>query len=280
MGGYITVMIRFSDGEILSKETWTNRISYYMQSVEFLKGNKEFIKSNAFHSEDSDYRCPSEYGLVFFDFMKKKVMSIQDYGDPSTFDLMLAICSRDKEENLNDTIKAGFVSVAHYKNYNEPSKNRTEKLGDIKNITEFFLRKYPVLLEFANHLDLDVSKLSLRDLSYLNDEYIKYVIQNPNQKGILEWCKARGIDFTEKDFDDDSKKEELASIKKQYFFDHIISTHQRLIESWSIPLDKFEYYSKLSSVLEFRKLKDYLDKEGIVFSQEENETWEKCFIKA
>lgn len=277
MGGSLTTMIRFSDGEILSKETWTNRISFYLQSLEFLNENKQFIKTEIFHKDDMDYRAPSEYGIVFFDFMKRNVISLQDYSDPSECTLLLALSSIDKEDEFNRLLSAGYLKEAVYKDFRDESQNYREPLGDIERIQDFFFNKYPFLKSFIQHLDIDYSQLSLRDIDEIHRNYLLRKYKNPTQDELIEWANNNSFSLTKEDFiEPDSDK--IKNIKG-HFFVAKMDVFPRLLEHWHLPIVGFDYETGFKKPDELKKLKSYLDSEGITFSQGEEEDWELSIKK-
>lgn len=272
MGGSLTTMIRFSDGEILSKETWTNRISFYLQSLEFLNEDKEFIKTKIFHKDDADFRAPSEYGIVFFDFMKRNVISLQDYSDPSECSLLFTLSSIDRDEQFNRLLSAGYLKEIIYKNFRDESKTYREPLGDIKRIQDFFFQKYPILASVISHLDVDKSQLPLRDIADIHRSCLLSQYHNPTQEELLEWSKEMNYSLTTEDFiEPDSDK--IKNIKG-HFFVNKMSNFPRLLEDCYLPIVGFDYEIGFKTPEDLKKLKGYLDKEGITFSHIEEEEWE------
>lgn len=82
MGGSLCVGIRRLDGSEYIAERWTNSIPYWCANPRFWEDGQvvdRYIAEAADDSPPLKIITPSEYGVIFFDHIQKKVYSRQDY---------------------------------------------------------------------------------------------------------------------------------------------------------------------------------------------------------
>lgn len=81
MGGYVTILVRFSDGEILGRTVHTNNFYIQCKKLPFQKEDKNFIKSIL--SGPDTYECfyPEQYGFTYFDFINRQIYDSQCYSN-------------------------------------------------------------------------------------------------------------------------------------------------------------------------------------------------------
>lgn len=91
MGGSLTMVIRHSDGRVWHRGVHTNSMSHYIHNPKFLAEDKEcldYYESRWPGEPDSDgknwwgdyeHLAPHYYGMVFVDFVNKKIYSMQNY---------------------------------------------------------------------------------------------------------------------------------------------------------------------------------------------------------
>ena len=141
MGGSVTAVIRFSDGEILGKETWTNSFFHHMKNVNFIQENKKYIYDLLeYDPEEKNVFNATEYGIIVIDFLKKKIVSCQVYSNPSTASIVSAFISSDKttEASYDDLIQSGYVKdILSYHDM-----EYTKFPNDIHTVRDFLIFKY------------------------------------------------------------------------------------------------------------------------------------------
>lgn len=274
MGGYVTTLIRFSDGSLLSKESWTNRIIPAMKTYEFLTEDKDYIR-NSFHKDDSDFKCPSEYGLIFFDFLKKKVFSVQSYSNPGSY-YSVTVAMRQEDEDINKLFKNKMISKAVYKKKN----NEIEKdVNNITNINDFFIQQHKSLEIFLKDNNIDPNSLSLYNLDNLYHNMIMYLIENPSSEDIVKWYQNINKNFTLDDFNNPENNDIIKKMESDYTVSLMKSLKEtgkdKLIDFWIFYIKGFEYHHQHDSKEALVDLKKHIENEGITFSKEENEEWDK-----
>lgn len=175
MGGSVTAIIRFSDGEILGKHTWTNSFFHYMKNVNFIQENKKYIYDLLEHNpEDKNKFTSTEYGIIVVDFLKKKIVSCQMYSDPSTASLISAFISSDEttESSYNELIQDGYIkSIFSYHD-----RGYTDFPKDIHTVRDFLILKYKDYIPDIESLDTAEifrvsSALAFRDKSIYDLSY-------------------------------------------------------------------------------------------------------------
>ena len=274
MGGYVTALIRFSDGSLLSKESWTNRIIPAMKTYEFLTEDKEYIR-NSFHKDDSDFRCPSEYGLIFFDFLKKKVFSVQSYSNPGSYN-GTTVAMRHEDSDINRLFENKMISKAVY---HRRDKEKEININNITNINDFFIQQNKSLEILLKDNNLDAHSLSLYNLDSLYQDMIINCIKNPSSEDIVKWYQNINKNFTLNDFNNPENNDSIEKMKSDYIVALIKALDEsgknRLIDFWSFYINSFEYHHQHDSEQAFIDLKKHIEDEGIIFNDEENNIWKK-----
>lgn len=83
MGGSVRVVIRKADGEVVSQVRWTNPMPDRILNLNFLLDHPgyvdDYIKCAPLEEADDKDIAPVEYGIVFVDFVNKRLLSMQDY---------------------------------------------------------------------------------------------------------------------------------------------------------------------------------------------------------
>lgn len=277
MGGYVTALIRFSDGELLSKESWTNRIIPEMKTYEFLKEDKEYIR-NSFYKDDADFRCPSEYGLIFFDFLKKKVFSVQSYSNPGAYDV-ITIAMRHEEKDINKLLENKMISKAVYA-IND--KKIEHDVSDFNNVNDFFIQQNKSLEILLKDNNIDPHSLSLYQLESIYSDMVVYSMKNHEPEDIVKWYQNINKDFTIKDFNNPENADSIEKMKNDYTKSWWKALREsgkdRLLDRWNFYIDGFDYHHKFDSKEAFIDLKKHIESEGIVFTEEENEVWDKKIV--
>lgn len=274
MGGYVTALIRFSDGSLLGKESWTNRIIPAMRTYEFLMEDKDFIY-NSFHKDDYDSRCPSEYGLIFFDFLKKKVFSVQSYSNPGVF-YIISTSIRHEESGINKLLENNMISKAVYKR--DGIKTECDVSG-ITNINDFFIRRNKSLEMLLKDNNIEPHSLSLDNLDSIYQDMINYSMINLRPEDIVEWYKNVNNSFTINDYNNPENFDAIKKIKKDYLMAWMKALKEsgkdRLLDFWYFYINRFEYNSHPDSQEAFIDLKRHIENEGIIFTDEENKKWKE-----
>lgn len=173
MGGSVTVIVRFSDGEVLSRETWTNRFAWKCKSIEFLKEDKDFIK-NSFHKDDADIGYPSEYGITIFDFLKRKCLSFQGYSNPSKISFATCAYDNDDIKSFNILRENGIINriACNYKNRKQeiilPSAVKTFNESILEIDLEF--KKFILSIDSIKNIE-DINKYDPYEIDRVYEEW-------------------------------------------------------------------------------------------------------------
>lgn len=113
MGGQIGTFIRFSDGSVLGKNTWTNSIFSRFKCYEFQKEDKEFIY-NSFHVDDEDCFYPDQYGFLYVDFIDRKILHSQDYSIPLKINIGTFYSIGDTFNSIEKCINSKIINKIEY----------------------------------------------------------------------------------------------------------------------------------------------------------------------
>lgn len=81
MGGSLAVTIRDPNGKWHKMERWTNPTHWVFTDQAFVDGDMTFIQQYLDAEPEGQDRllAPSEYGIVYIDFIKKRFWSMNDY---------------------------------------------------------------------------------------------------------------------------------------------------------------------------------------------------------
>ncbi len=86
MGGTIKVAIRLHDGSVTSDTRWTNNMPTWINSIEMVNDDAEYLR--AYAHQPSDHRgddhtiAPYGYGLVLIDAITHTIYSCNGYSQP------------------------------------------------------------------------------------------------------------------------------------------------------------------------------------------------------
>lgn len=99
MGGSVTILIRFSDGELLGKSTYTNSFYRKCSLLGFQSEDKNYI-NGIFSSYDHDMLVPVSYGFTYFDFVERKIINLQDHYNPTEITFSEYYIGRYSDDDL------------------------------------------------------------------------------------------------------------------------------------------------------------------------------------
>jgi hypothetical protein len=83
MGGMISVVFRFPDGDVKTFSTWTNPLRFHLMRPAIFKGDAEVLEYDrlvaALGNAPSSV-APSEYGLMVYDYVSNTIFAMNTYG--------------------------------------------------------------------------------------------------------------------------------------------------------------------------------------------------------
>lgn len=138
MGGYIKVVIRFSDGTVHADTYGTNALPFWVCHPKTIMGDestmRRYIEScTKWNNGDRTY-TPVEYGVFVVDFQTKTMLSANDYShcDSFTLDRVMGIAQRFGAEKPNGEDENGYTIFDEmlYRGFVHVTKQEVPSLED------------------------------------------------------------------------------------------------------------------------------------------------------
>lgn len=81
MGGRVNVTIRLDEQTVYSAARWTNSMPFWVRDMKFIRGERAHLQeyANVKPGFGPAPNCPDGYGLVVFDLVHKRLLSMQCY---------------------------------------------------------------------------------------------------------------------------------------------------------------------------------------------------------
>ncbi len=109
MGGSVLIGIRRRNGEFFISERWTNPTTFWFNDPDFYNDDEVELQEYIDGENDKPQTVihPSEYGVILVDFIRRRVISRQDY--TSIGRLFTNFTDIEKMEIIQKLKKRGFV---------------------------------------------------------------------------------------------------------------------------------------------------------------------------
>ena len=216
MGGSIGVTIRTPDGEIHKMERWTNSTYYTFTDPKFMAGDPDTLKEyldtwyemcksydDGTYKEDSpmagiycdpdgsrDKMTPSEYGLVYIDFVNKLFVNMNgytSYDKVSDAKIQTLIMNRAHDEWDRNYLERIYTQIKGFSVFDKDKREYVEtpiKFGSV--------------LELAEHADprRKPDIWSEYNLDMGDWEYISFADDQEGAQEFLALLDERGIELT------------------------------------------------------------------------------------
>lgn len=183
---------------------------------------------------------------------------------------------RDEDEDINKLFKNKMISKAIY---NKNDIRIEADVNGINSINDFFIDRNESFKIFLKNNNVDLNSLSLYELDNLYQNMIQHLIQNVSSEDIVNWYQHNNKDFTLNDFNNPTNSNLVNKIKSDYTSALIKSLEEtgknKLIDFWMFYINGFEYHHQHDSKEALNDLKKHIENEGIIFSKEENNEWNK-----
>lgn len=183
---------------------------------------------------------------------------------------------RDEDEDINKLFKNKMISKAIY---NKNDIRIEADVNGINSINDFFIDRNESFKIFLKNNNVDLNSLSLYELDNLYQNMIQHLIQNVSSEDIVNWYQHNNKDFTLNDFNNPTNSNLVNKIKSDYTSALIKSLEEtgknKLIDFWMFYINRFEYHHQHDSKEALNDLKKHIENEGIIFSKEENNEWNK-----
>ncbi len=145
MGGSIRVIVREESGKVHKMVRWTNQLPYFVKNKRFFESDKNHIdeyvnRNDSYKMNNYDIMAPDGYGIVVFDFKKKKILSSQSYCGFDDFRSSELYLSKNSKSSINFDLYNNILEMRDNNMliYNE-SNDETNEIYEVEpfDIDEF-----------------------------------------------------------------------------------------------------------------------------------------------
>lgn len=193
MGGSVTILIRFSDGELLGKSTYTNSFYKKCSLLGFQSEDRNYINS-IFSSHDHDMLVPDSYGFTYFDFIERKIIDLQDYTDPTQIALTGYYLGRYTDKDIVQLVNNDYIKFIEFNDKEYTNVKKGNSVSEIMEHTTNVPFKYNVLSRSNFHLDWNyhnINNISSDDeiKSHMKSLYKEMFLSNYEKSQYEEFLK-------------------------------------------------------------------------------------------